>query len=175
GGRRSQSPPCARNGKSIMIRVVAGALLIAGLCLPALAQAPLDLTPDAAPPPATDAPNGPFDLTLPPAIPAPDQPTAAPPPSETAPVPIPPRRPESSPAPSGSQLPTPMVPTRPASPAAPSAPTSPSTAQGGEPDLAYGAFQRGYYLTAFAHAVRQAEAGDSAAATLLGLLYAGGY
>ena len=34
----------------------------------------------------------------------------------------------------------------------------------GEPDLAYGAFQRGFYLTAFALAIERAEKGDPAAA-----------
>ena len=42
-------------------------------------------------------------------------------------------------------------------------------------DLAYGAFQRGYYLSAFAIATKNAGAGDSAAQTLLGLIYEHGY
>ena len=42
-------------------------------------------------------------------------------------------------------------------------------------DLAYGAFQRGYYLSAFGLAIPRAEAGDKAAQTLLGLIYEGGY
>ena len=42
-------------------------------------------------------------------------------------------------------------------------------------DLAYGAFQRGYYLSAFSLAIPRAEAGDTAAQTLLGLIYEGGY
>ena len=41
----------------------------------------------------------------------------------------------------------------------------------GEPDLAYGAFQRGYYLTALNFALPRAEAGDPAAQTLIGELY----
>jgi uncharacterized protein len=43
------------------------------------------------------------------------------------------------------------------------------------PDLAYGAFQRGFYLTAFDLAIQRAEAGDVAAQTLIGLIYEGGY
>ena len=39
------------------------------------------------------------------------------------------------------------------------------------PDLAYGAYQRGYYLTAMALALPRAEAGDPAAQTLLGELH----
>lgn len=38
-------------------------------------------------------------------------------------------------------------------------------------DYAYGAFQRGWYLTALARATPRAEAGDAAAQTLLGVLY----
>lgn len=36
-----------------------------------------------------------------------------------------------------------------------------------KPDLAYGAYQRGYYLTALRHAMPRAEAGDAAAQTLV--------
>ncbi|MCB1486188.1 MAG: hypothetical protein KDJ88_01895, partial [Bauldia sp.] len=50
----------------------------------------------------------------------------------------------------------------------------PPPAPGG-PDLAYGAFQRGLYLTAFDIAIQRAEAGDVAAQTLIGLIYEGGY
>ncbi len=39
------------------------------------------------------------------------------------------------------------------------------------PDLAYGAFQRGYYLTAFKYALPRARLGDPAAQTLIGELY----
>ncbi len=42
-------------------------------------------------------------------------------------------------------------------------------------DYAYGAFQRGYYLTAVAVATRRAQEDDPAAATLLGVLYERGY
>jgi len=45
---------------------------------------------------------------------------------------------------------------------------------GAEPDLAYGAFQRGRFLTAFGLATHRAEAGDMKAMTLLGELYANG-
>ena len=48
-------------------------------------------------------------------------------------------------------------------------------APGREADLAYGAFQRGYYITAFAAATRRAEEQkDVKAMTLLGELYANG-
>ena len=40
-----------------------------------------------------------------------------------------------------------------------------------KPDLAYGAFQRGYYLSAFNFALPRAERGDAAAQTLIGELY----
>jgi len=43
-----------------------------------------------------------------------------------------------------------------------------------EPDLAYGAYQRGYFLTAFALATHGAEQDDPKAMTLLGELYADG-
>ena len=42
-------------------------------------------------------------------------------------------------------------------------------------DLAYGAFQRGLYLTAFDIALPRAEAGDAPPQTLLGVIYEGGY
>src|SRR5258708_19443398 len=52
--------------------------------------------------------------------------------------------------------------------------TSPATGQDG--DMAYGAFQRGYYLTAFAFATdRVDQIGDVKAMTLLGELYANGF
>ncbi|HWK94023.1 MAG TPA: tetratricopeptide repeat protein [Pseudolabrys sp.] len=49
------------------------------------------------------------------------------------------------------------------------APANPNT------DLAYGAFQRGYFLTAFNEASKRAQQNDPAAMTLLGELYANGY
>lgn len=42
------------------------------------------------------------------------------------------------------------------------------------PDYAYGAFQRGYFLTAFAIALERARGGDAAAQTLLGMLLSRG-
>jgi len=41
-------------------------------------------------------------------------------------------------------------------------------------DAAYGAFQRGYYLTALEFALPRAEQGDRAAQTLIGQIYADG-
>jgi TPR repeat protein len=59
-----------------------------------------------------------------------------------------------------------------AAPAAASAPTSP----GREPDLVFGAFQRGFYLTALSLATRRVEEkGDIKAMTLLGEIYANGF
>src|SRR6516165_8816864 len=57
------------------------------------------------------------------------------------------------------------------------APTAPApTASHGNIDPAYGAYQRGYYMTAFAIATRRVEeAGDVKAMTLLGELYANGW
>ncbi len=43
-----------------------------------------------------------------------------------------------------------------------------------EPDVAYGAFQRGYYLTAFELALPRAQLGDPAAQTLIAVLYESG-
>ena len=45
----------------------------------------------------------------------------------------------------------------------------------GRVDLAYGAFQRGLYLSAFSLAIPRAENGDVAAQTLLRVIYEGGY
>jgi TPR repeat protein len=42
------------------------------------------------------------------------------------------------------------------------------------PDYAFGAFQRGWFLTAFALALERAKAGDSVAQTLLGVLFSRG-
>jgi TPR repeat protein len=52
---------------------------------------------------------------------------------------------------------------------------APAPAAAAEPDLAYGAFQRGYFLTAFREATKRVdEKGDPKAMTLLGELYADG-
>src|SRR5262245_16755388 len=57
-------------------------------------------------------------------------------------------------------------------PAATSAVPQPTAA---DADLAFGAFQRGYYLTAFAEAIKRVEANsDVKSMTLLGELYADG-
>ena len=53
--------------------------------------------------------------------------------------------------------------------------TMPFPLRQGEPDVAFGALQRGHYLTAFAEATRRVEqTGDPKAMTLLGELYANG-
>ena len=60
-------------------------------------------------------------------------------------------------------------------PQPPSAAASTVLSGRGEPDVAYGAYQRGYFLTAFAEATKRVEEnGDSHAMTLLGELYANG-
>ncbi|MBN9011190.1 MAG: sel1 repeat family protein, partial [Rhizobiales bacterium] len=51
----------------------------------------------------------------------------------------------------------------------------PPSSGGPPPDLAYGAFQRGFYLTAFSLAIPRAEKGDAAAQTLIALMYEAGY
>src|SRR5271166_1685123 len=58
--------------------------------------------------------------------------------------------------------------------AVPGTATATAGTGGAEPDLAYGAFQRGRYLTAFGLATHRAEAGDMKGMTLLGELYANG-
>src|SRR6202050_2871931 len=70
-------------------------------------------------------------------------------------------------------------PAKPAKPKPPAAsPTTPVPApatNGREPDLAFGAFQRGYYITAFAIATKNVDdKADPKAMTLLGELYANG-
>jgi TPR repeat protein len=42
-------------------------------------------------------------------------------------------------------------------------------------DIAYGTFQRGLYITAFAEATEAAANGDGAAMTLIGMLYSNGF
>src|SRR5579885_3542871 len=59
-----------------------------------------------------------------------------------------------------------------APPPAPSAP--PAANANAEPDLAYGAYQRGYYLTAINEATKRAQQNDPAAMTLLGEIYSQG-
>ena len=49
--------------------------------------------------------------------------------------------------------------------------TSEEKTTANKPDLAYGAFQRGLYLTAFKHALPRAKLGDPAAQTLIAELY----
>jgi TPR repeat protein len=59
--------------------------------------------------------------------------------------------------------------------AAPSTPAPASATNGRPPDLAFGAFQRGYYITAFALATKNVDdKADPKAMTLLGELYANG-
>ena len=60
------------------------------------------------------------------------------------------------------------------------APTPPPLAQpavpsANPPDIAYGEFQRGHYITAFNDAAKRAQANDPVAMTLLGELYANGF
>src|SRR5207344_1485458 len=64
---------------------------------------------------------------------------------------------------------------RPAATAAAPAPQPAPPSPGREPDLAYGAYQRGYYLTAFQEATKRVnDKADPRAMTLLAELYANG-
>ncbi|MFI4972856.1 MAG: sel1 repeat family protein, partial [Hyphomicrobiales bacterium] len=56
----------------------------------------------------------------------------------------------------------------------PPAPPAATKFDTGNLDIAYGAFQRGYYLTALAEATKRAQQNDTAAMTLLGEIYAQG-
>jgi TPR repeat protein len=103
------------------------------------------------------------------------------------------------PAPRADQFPTPPAPRGASEPKAaprpqprivrpihpPGAPSQPTETQpvtaaaapatGPEPDLAYGAYQRGYYLSAFNTAMLREKLGDTKAMTLLGELYSNGF
>ena len=59
-------------------------------------------------------------------------------------------------------------------PPKPSAEAAKPAADAAKVDLAYGAFQRGFYLTALAEATKRAEQNDRAAMTLIGQIYAQG-
>jgi TPR repeat protein len=156
------------------------------------AEEPIDLTKPVGSPDATSAPqdSGPIDLTprqkaksvaAPPVpLPKPSVPAAvAEPParsSETGSIDTAPAVPDT-----GLQslpLPEEILPSATGPGQAPAVTaTEPSVASlsDGSADLAYGAFQRGFYLTAFSLAIQRAEQGDTAAKTLLGLIYEGGY
>jgi hypothetical protein len=92
--------------------------------------------------------------------------------------PAPPTSPPAAPKPAAKQPPRRPAATAPTPPAAPAAqvPATPvPAASRREPDMAFGAFQRGYYMTAFDIAIRRAdELKDVRAMTLLGELYANG-
>jgi len=82
-------------------------------------------------------------------------------------------------SPPSTLLPRPSPATKPQTPAvkpAAGTATTPAPTRGGhEPDIAYGAYQRGYFLTAFAEATRRVETKDDMRAmTLLGELYSNG-
>jgi TPR repeat protein len=86
------------------------------------------------------------------------------------------RTPAPPPRPAAAAAPAPQAPaqvTKPAAAApAPAQPAASQPARGGrEPDLAYGAYQRGYFVTAFVEAMKRADKGDVRAMTLLGELY----
>ena len=63
--------------------------------------------------------------------------------------------------------------TKPLPPSPPAAAATPET-DNSKVDLAYGAFQRGFYLTALAEATKRAQKNDPQAMTLLGEIYAQG-
>src|SRR5262249_55918392 len=102
------------------------------------------------------------------------------PPAPRAPEPAIKERPKPRPQPAARPIPPPAanapapVPAVEAFPGAtsPAAPAATSR----EVDVAYGAYQRGYYLTAFIQATKRIEAqGDMRSMTLLGELYANGF
>jgi hypothetical protein len=71
--------------------------------------------------------------------------------------------------------PTMAQPTKNAAPPLPTpAPNTTPNSDQSNVDLAYGAFQRGLYLTAFNEATKRAQQNDPAAMTLLGEIYAQG-
>ena len=63
---------------------------------------------------------------------------------------------------------------QPAKAPSPTAPAPAAQPQQAVIDLAYGAYERGYYLTAFNEATKFAAQNDAAAMTLLGELYSQG-
>lgn len=69
----------------------------------------------------------------------------------------------------GPELPGPI--TRPKKGADPKPTSGPAVTASGNADLAYGAYQKGYYLTALNLALPRAESGDPAAQTLIAELY----
>src|SRR5262249_58231534 len=72
--------------------------------------------------------------------------------------------------------PAPGVPAPAGAPAPAPAPQTAAPSPGRDPDIAYGAYQRGYYLTAFQEATKRVnEKGDPKAMTLLAELYANGF
>ncbi|RAI26347.1 SEL1-like repeat protein, partial [Rhodoplanes serenus] len=97
-------------------------------------------------------------------------PLAAQQPATPAPSPAPSRPAASPPKPTAPAAKPPAG--APAKPAAGAA--APARPGGAEPDVAFGAFQRGYFLTAFHEATKRVETGDVRAMTLLGELYAAG-
>jgi TPR repeat protein len=85
----------------------------------------------------------------------------------------PPARPATPARPAAAAPPAPA--TKPPAVSAAPAPSHSQPARGGhEPDLAYGAYQRGYFLTAFSEAMKRADKGDSRAMTLIAEIYANG-
>src|SRR5215470_6399827 len=152
-------------------RAALGALVSALLVAPASAQAPP--TPPAPIPPAPGAP------VTPPAPRAETQPLT--PPAPRAPEPAVKARPKPRPqpaarptAPPAASTPAPTLPAE-AWPAQ-TTPAAVPAATGREVDIAYGAYQRGYFLTAFIQATKRIEAqGDMRSMTLLGELYANGF
>jgi uncharacterized protein len=105
-----------------------------------------------------------------PAVPPP--PASQPAPSQAAPSQPAPSQATPSQATPGQPMPSQLMPSQPMPAEAMPAPP----ASGGGVDIAYGAYQRGYYLTAILHATKRAEAaGDAKSMTLLGELYANGF
>src|SRR5882724_2677605 len=155
-----------------LAKVLILSLIGAAISASAAAQAPMQISPPAARPPAN--------------IPKPAQKTKA------AKRPVLKKSIEPALAAPAKQIPAPSAPTAfapdhpPIAPfAAPDKPAPPSNTKttalqpqasvAEQGDVAYGAYQRGYYLEAFKEATRRAGEGDPVAMTLLGDLYSNGY
>jgi TPR repeat protein len=137
------------------------------MAAPAEAQAPLKITPQASSP----------QRASPPQRAAPRRVQKKPATRRVAPTPEPREAVgKRQSTPSGVKSPDSPIPATPSAPAAAPPPAAAAAAAGPGADLAFGAYQRGHYLTAFAEATKRVDAaGDPKAMALLGELYANGF
>jgi TPR repeat protein len=148
------------------LRTAFGALLSAAMVTSATAQAPLI-------PPGMIGDPGPITSPVPKGEPRALTPPA--PQAEPDPDAISKARPKARPRPTTRPAATHPAPAEPAPSEAAAAEPVALSGSGREPDIAYGAYQRGYYLTAFLQATKRVEAqSDTKSMTLLGELYANG-